>query len=114
MARILKAVPGLTIDELEALVNEKVKTHPYLNKVGAILLVAEELKVLESKEVPEDLMEELAYTMIGDLVPGLNSVNVRGVVYAVIGPKIAGEHRILRLKIGDKTVVAEVLSLIHI
>jgi len=110
MARILKAVPGLTIDELEALVNEKVKTHPYLNKVGAILLEAEELKVLESKEVPEDLMEELAYTMIGDLVPGLNSVNVRGVVYAVIGPKIAGEHRILRLKIGDKTGVAEVYA----
>jgi len=111
MARILKAVPGLTIEELEALVNEKVKTYPYLNKVGAILLVAEELNVLESKEeVPEEVLEELAYARIGDLVPGLSSVYVRGVVYAVIGPRTAGEHRLLRLKIGDRSGVAEVYA----
>lgn len=111
MLRILKAVPGLTVDELEALVNEKIKTHPYLNKVGAILLVAEELKVLESKEeIPEEVIEELAYTTIGELIPGLSSIYVRGIVYAIIGPKTAGEHRLLRLKIGDETGVAEVYA----
>jgi hypothetical protein len=111
MARILKAVPGLTIEGLEALVNEKVKTHPYLNKVGAILLVAEELNVLESREeVPEEVLEELAYARIGDLVPGLSNVYVRGVVYAVIGPRAAGEHRLLRLKIGDRSGVTEVYA----
>ncbi len=111
IAKILKAVPGLTIEELELLVNEKVKAHPYLNKVGAILLVAEELNVLESKDkVPEEVIEELAYSRIGDLVPGLSSVYVKGVVYAVIGPKIAGEHNLLRLKIGDKSGVAEIYA----
>ena len=109
MNRILKAVPGLTLEELEALIDEKVKAHPYLNKVGAILLVAEELNVLESREeVSEEVIEELAYARIGDLVPGLSSVYVRGVVYAVVGPRTAGEHRLLRLKIGDKSGVAEV------
>ncbi|MEM0451534.1 MAG: hypothetical protein QXN18_00100 [Nitrososphaerota archaeon] len=109
MSKILKAVPGISSRDIEELVEIKLKENPYLNKIGAILLVAEELGVFDIREkVPEEVLEEFSYTKIGDLVPGLSNISVKGVIYAVIGPIVGRDYRLLKLKIGDNTGTAEV------
>jgi hypothetical protein len=100
LERILARFPGLSREELEAMVEAKLRESKLLNRVGALLLVAEELGAFREKE---DVGEVRSYARIGSLVPGLRDVSVRGVVYALAGPAEAGGHRILRLKIGDET-----------
>lgn len=109
MARVLRAIPGITIEDLEFMVNEKIKHNPYLNKVGALLLVAEELGVFDIREkVSQEILEEASYIKIGDLVPGLNNISVKGVIYAILGPFVGRDYRLLKMKIGDKTGKSEV------
>jgi len=72
-----------------------------LNRVGALLLVAEELGAF--KESGEEARGQRAYTRIGDLVPGLNDISVRGVIYAIDRPVEARGHKLMRLKIGDRS-----------
>lgn len=109
ISKILKAVPGISSKEIEDLVEIKLRENPYLNKIGALLLVAEELGVFDIREkVPEEVLEEISYTKIGDLVPGLNNISVKGVVYALVGPIVGRDYRLLKLKIGDNTGKADV------
>ncbi|MEN2974401.1 MAG: hypothetical protein ABDH32_02340 [Candidatus Caldarchaeales archaeon] len=111
VARILRAVPGISREDIDFMVDEKMKSNPYLNRVGALLLVAEELGVFDvRRETPLEVFEELSYSKIGDLVPGLNNVSIRGVVYAITRPIDLRSHRLLRIKIGDKTGVVEVCA----
>ncbi|MCX8193737.1 MAG: OB-fold nucleic acid binding domain-containing protein, partial [Nitrososphaeria archaeon] len=109
MARVLKAIPGISREEVEAMVDEKVKSNLYLNRVGALLLVAEELGIFDVREkVSEEILEEASYVNLGELVPGLNNVSVKGVIYAVIGPITSKNYRLLKLKVGDRTGRLEV------
>lgn len=111
MARVLRAVPGLSAEELESMVEEKLRTQSYLNKVGALLLVAEELGVFEGKEeAPEEVLEELGYSKVADLVPGLNDVSLKAVIYGVEGPIQVKGHKLFRLKVGDRTGTVEVTA----
>ncbi len=100
LERILARFPGLSREELEAMVEAKLRESKLLNRVGALLLVAEELGAFRERE---DIGEIKSYARIGGLVPGLRDVSIRGVVYAIAGPVEAGGHRILRLKMGDET-----------
>ncbi|MCF3652949.1 MAG: OB-fold nucleic acid binding domain-containing protein [Aigarchaeota archaeon] len=100
LERVLARFPGLSREELEAMVEAKLRESKLLNRVGALLLVAEELGAFKERE---DVGEIKSYAKIGGLVPGLRDVSIRGVVYAMAGPVEAGGHKILRLKMGDET-----------
>ena len=101
LERVLARFPELSREEVEAMVEAKLRESPLLNKVGALLLIAEELGAFTSAEAPPEAYESMGYTKIADLIPGLNDVSVRGVVYAAEGPVQVKGHRILRLKLGD-------------
>ena len=101
MERILARFPELSREEVEALVESKLRESSLLNKVGALLLVAEELGAF--KESGEEARGQRAYTRIGDLVPGLNDVSVRGVVYAIDRLIEVRDHKLMRLKLGDRS-----------
>ena len=100
LERVLARFRGLSREELEAMVEAKLRESKLLNRVGALLLVAEELGAFKERE---DVGEIKSYAKIGGLVPGLRDVSIRGVVYAMAGPVEAGGHKILRLKMGDET-----------
>ena len=101
MEKVLARFPELTRDELEAMVESKLREQPLLNRTGALLLIAEELGAFTSREPPPEALKTMEYTRIGDLVPGLNNVSVRGVAYAVDKVSDVKGHRILKLRIGD-------------
>ena len=100
LERVLARFPELSREELEAMVEAKLRESRLLNRVGALLLVAEELGAFREGE---DVGEIKSYARIGSLVPGLRDVSVRGIVYALSGPVEAGGHKLLRLKMGDET-----------
>ncbi|HDJ66557.1 MAG TPA: hypothetical protein ENF33_02430 [Nitrososphaeria archaeon] len=101
MERVLARFPELSREEVEALVESKLRESNLLNKVGALLLVAEELGAF--KEPREEARGQRAYTRIGDLVPGLNDVSIRGVIYAIDKLIEVRDHKLMRLKIGDRS-----------
>ena len=102
LERVLARFPELSREEVEAMVEAKMRESSLLNRVGALLLVAEELGAFREEGEPEtgDLK---TYTRIEKLVPGLRDVSVRGVVYALSGPMDVRDHRIMRLKLGDES-----------
>jgi len=101
MERVLARFPELSREEVEALVESKLRESSLLNRVGALLLVAEELGAF--KESGEEARGQRAYTRIGDLVPGLNDVSVRGVIYAIDRLIEVRDHKLMRLKLGDRS-----------
>jgi len=103
LERVLRRFPDLSREELEAMVEAKLRESRMLNRVGALLLVAEELGAFKEKPGEAEQAGFQTYTKIGSLVPGLRDVSVRGVVYAVAGPVEVRGHRIMRMKIGDST-----------
>lgn len=100
LERVLAKFPELSREELEAMVEAKLRESKLLNRVGALLLVAEELGAFRERE---DIGEVKSYTRIGSLVPGLRDTSIRGIVYALSSPAKVGGHKLLRLKIGDET-----------
>lgn len=107
LSRILERFPDLSREEVEAMVEAKLSEFPLLNRVGALLLVAEELGAFTASEAPRESYTSMSYTRIADLVPGLNDVSVRGTIYAIHGPLQVKGHRILRIKLGDESGVVE-------
>ncbi|RLG07877.1 MAG: hypothetical protein DRN65_02735, partial [Thaumarchaeota archaeon] len=101
LERVLSRFPELSREELEAMVEAKMRESSLLNKVGALLLVAEELGAFR-EELGETAASQpiQAYTKIMKLVPGLRDVSVRGVIYAISKPIEVRNHRIMRMKIG--------------
>ena len=63
MERVLARFPELSREEVEALVESKLRESSLLNRVGALLLVAEELGAF--KESGEEARGQRAYTRIG-------------------------------------------------
>ena len=109
LERVLAKFPELSKEELEAMVEAKLRSSKLLNRVGALLLVAEELGAFKEAEEKAEQSEIQAYTKLGNLVPGLRDVSVRGTVYALSGPIEVKDHRIMRLKIGDDTGSVDVI-----
>jgi len=104
LERVLARFPELTKEEIEAMVEAKLRESKLLNKVGALLLVAEELGAFKEEASEEaERTGFKTYTKIGKLVPGLRDVSVRGVIYAVAKPVDVRDHKIMRMKIGDDT-----------
>ena len=103
LERVLARFPDLSRDELEAMVEAKLRESRLLNKVGALLLVAEELGAFgDSGEAGEE-PEVQSYVKLGRLIPGLRDVSVRGAIYAISKPAEAKDHKLMKLKIGDET-----------
>ncbi len=102
LERVLVRFPELSREEVEAMVEAKMRESKLLNKVGALLLVAEELGAFKESGAEKPESGDLkTYTKIEKLVPGLRDVSVRGVVYALAGPIDVRDHRIMRMKLGD-------------
>lgn len=109
LERVLARFPELSREELEAMVEAKLRSSKLLNRVGALLLVAEELGAFKEAEEKAEQTEIRAYTKLGDLVPGLRDVSVRGTIYALSRPIEVKDHRLMRLKIGDDTGSVDVI-----
>jgi len=102
LERVLARFPELSREQLEAMVEAKMSESKLLNKVGALLLVAEELGAFKEEPAEKaELPSSRRYTKIEKLVPGLRDISVRGVIYAISKPIDVKDHRILRMKIGD-------------
>lgn len=109
LEKVLSRFPELSREELEAMVEAKLRESNLLNRVGALLLVAEELGAFkEELAEPPSSQPMQAYTKIMKLVPGLRDVSVRGVVYAISAPINVRNHKIMRMKIGDDSGTIDV------
>jgi len=111
VSRILGEKPGLNLEGLERMIEEKMRTEKYLNRTGAALLVAEELGLLSDESKREGRSLEPSYaTKIADLIPGLRDVTVLGRVLT-FSPLVKGEgYRYCKMKIGDQTGKVIILS----
>ena len=111
VSRILDKKPGLKLEDLERMIEEKIRTEKYLNRTGAALLVAEELGLLGDETKGEGrVLEESRTTRIADLTPGLGDVSVLGRVITV-SPLVKGEkYQYCKMKIGDQTGKLTVVS----
>ncbi|MFB0568055.1 MAG: hypothetical protein ACETV0_00310 [Nitrososphaeria archaeon] len=111
VSRILDEKPGLNLEGLERMIEEKMRTEKYLNRTGAALLVAEELGLLSDESKREGRSLEPSYaTKIADLIPGLRDVTVLGRVLT-FSPLVKGEgYRYCKMKIGDQTGKVIILS----
>jgi len=109
LERVLARFPELTKEEIEAMVEAKLRESKLLNKVGALLLVAEELGAFK-EEISEEAEKSgfQTYIKLGKLVPGLRDVSVRGVIYAITKPLDVRDHKIMRMKLGDDTGTIDV------
>ncbi|HDD66087.1 MAG TPA: hypothetical protein ENG52_00500, partial [Nitrososphaeria archaeon] len=103
LERVLARFPDLSRDELEAMVEAKLRESRLLNKVGALLLVAEELGAFGDSGEAGEGPEVQSYVKLGRLIPGLRDVSVRGAIYAISKPAEAKDHKLMKLKIGDET-----------
>ncbi|MCD6592279.1 MAG: hypothetical protein J7K78_04615 [Thaumarchaeota archaeon] len=109
LERVLARFPELTREEVEAMVEAKLRESKFLNRIGALLLVAEELGAFKEVEKSEKATDIRSYVKIGKIVPGLRDVSVRGVIFAITKPIELKDHRMIRLKIGDETGSIDVI-----
>lgn len=104
--KILGKRPDLTEQEVERLVEEKLRSSTRLSRLGALLLVAEDLGIFNlNDEKPRDSLIDgfEIFTKISSLVAGLNDVSLR-VRLLAISPLIRFKGKtFLRMKVGDET-----------
>ncbi|MEM2083481.1 MAG: OB-fold nucleic acid binding domain-containing protein [Nitrososphaerota archaeon] len=99
---IISKRKDLTREEIEKKIEEKIKESRFLNKLGAALILAEELNIFPDFNI-ENLEKETLTTRIIDLVSGLKNVAIIGRVLFITPLKKVGQHSYIFGKIGDKT-----------
>lgn len=108
--KILRIRPELSEEDLERKVEEKLRSSPMLSRLGALLLLADELGALEVSDgsaLPFDLS---GFTKVSSLVSGLNDVSLSVRVIAV-SPLVRLDGRaVLRMKVGDETGKASAVA----
>lgn len=102
VSEIVRKRPELSSEEIEARIRSKLETIKFLNKLGASLLVAEELGVFTGAESVGEIDRSLT-TQISNLVPGLNDVSVLCRVVHVSEIVRGERYTYLRGKLGDST-----------
>ncbi len=109
LERVLSRFPELSREEVEAMVEAKLRESKLLNRVGALLLIAEELGAFKESEGEVEKAGVQAYARLESLVPGLRDISVRGTIYAITQPVEVKDHRLMRLKMGDDTGSIDVI-----
>ncbi len=109
LERVLARFPELSKEEVEAMVEAKLRESKLLNRVGALLLVAEELGAFKETGEEARRAEVQTYVRLENLVPGLRDISVRGTIYAITQPIEVKDHRLMRLKMGDDTGSIDVI-----
>ncbi|MEM1574843.1 MAG: OB-fold nucleic acid binding domain-containing protein [Nitrososphaerota archaeon] len=99
---IISKRKDLTREEIEKKIEEKIKESRFLNKLGAALILAEELNVFLDSNIGNFEKETLT-TRIIDLVSGLKNVAIIGRVLFITPLRKIGQHSYIFGKIGDKT-----------
>lgn len=99
---IINKRKDLTREEIEKKIEEKIKESRFLNKLGAALILAEELNVFSDSNIGNFEKETLT-TRIIDLVSGLKNVAIIGRVLFITPLRKIGQHSYIFGKIGDKT-----------
>ena len=99
---IINKRKDLTREELEKKIEEKIRESRFLNKLGAALILAEELNIFPEYDI-EKIEEETLTTRIVDLVSGLKNVAIIGRLLFLTPLRKIGQHSYIFGKIGDKT-----------
>ncbi|MCS7135491.1 MAG: hypothetical protein RMJ14_01895 [Nitrososphaerota archaeon] len=108
--RILRRRPELSEEELEKKIEEKLRSSPMLSKLGALLLLADELGVLETSEYSTRPFDVSEFTKISSLVSGLNDVSLYVRIIAVSPLVMLNGKAVLRMKVGDETGKASTVA----
>jgi len=108
--RILKRRPELSEEELEKKVEEKLRDSPMLSRLGALLLLADELGVFETSGCSAPAFDASEFTKISSLVSGLNDVSLYVRVIAVSPLVMVNGRPVLRMKVGDETGKASTVA----
>ncbi|MEM0204429.1 MAG: hypothetical protein QXM57_01410 [Nitrososphaerota archaeon] len=108
--RILRRRPELSEEELEKKVEEKLRNSPMLSKLGALLLLADELGVLETPGCSASTFDTSEFTRISSLVSGLNDVSLYVRIIAVSPLVRLNGRSVLRMKVGDETGKTSVVA----
>ncbi|MEM2909826.1 MAG: hypothetical protein QXO01_01995 [Nitrososphaerota archaeon] len=108
--RILKSRPELSEEELEKKVEEKLKSSPMLSRLGALLLVADELGALKISGGSTSPLDTSEFTKVSSLVSGLNDISLYVRVIAVSPLVKLNGRAILRMKVGDETGKASTVA----
>jgi hypothetical protein len=99
---IINKRKDLTREEIEKKIEEKIRESRFLNKLGAALILAEELNIFPEYNI-EDFEKETLTTRIIDLVSGLKNVAIIGRLLFITPLRKIGQHSYILGKIGDKT-----------
>ena len=108
--RILERRPELSEEELERKVEEKLKSSPMLSRLGALLLLADELGVFGASEYSAPAFDVSEFTKISSLVSGLNDVSLYVRIIAVSPLVMVNGKPVLRMKVGDETGKVSVVA----
>lgn len=104
---ILEKDKTISKEELEKLVEEKLRNSPFLTRRGALLIILEEKRLakelLESREFGE-------YIPIAQLTSGLQSVNVAGRVLGVATVEGEMGQKYAKLRIADNSGAVDVFG----
>ena len=99
---IINKRKDLTREEIEKRIEEKIRESRFLNKLGAALILAEELNIFPEYSI-ENFEKETLITRIIDLVSGLKNVAIIGRLLFITPLRKIGQHSYILGKIGDKT-----------
>lgn len=108
--RILRRRPELSEEELEKRVEEKLRSSPMLSRLGALLILADELGILETSEYFAPMFDISEFTKISSLVSGLNDVSLYVRIIAVSPLVRLNGRAFLRMKVGDETGKAPLVA----
>jgi len=109
---IINKRKDLTREEIEKKIEEKIHESRFLNKLGAALILAEELNVFPDYSI-EKFEEKTLTTRIIDLVSGLKNVAIIGRVLFITPLRKIGQHSYIFGKIGDKTGKINLIDLYY-
>jgi len=107
-AKLLAKRTDLTREALEKLVDEMVKSSPFLTRTGALLILLEKSGIEQGDTAPQPA-RDYSLTKIADLTPGLGRVSIIGRLIGVSRMVFSGQRRLTRLRVGDETGKVDVV-----
>lgn len=97
---IIKRNNSLTREKLQAIVDEKLASHPFLTRAGALLIILEEMRLSDSLTPRDYSLSEVA-----SLTSGLRNVSLRVRLLGVRKSQLKGGRSLTILRVGDRTGV---------
>ncbi|MEM1937111.1 MAG: hypothetical protein QXX49_02510 [Candidatus Caldarchaeum sp.] len=105
--KILQTCKDLSKQDLDRIVEDKLKSSPFLTRLGALLILLEERGL--SGEAGLSLQHDYSFTSISDLTPGLKNVSVVGRVLGCGTFSTEDGKSFSRLRLWDGTGAVDVM-----